>query len=246
MRPRAAPVVLVLCAGTLVAAPARADDTHRCKGTKQWYAGKCMYPDEIEALKQHAEPPPPPGPVHPTEDELRAAQQALTEAGDKSACGLAFRLETSDAWTVYLQQHPNGICADTARQRIRDAAAKHPPAPEAPPRPTRTNPLFWTGLGTVLAGGVVWAVAGGFAIARSQALLARCTGSACPQGSDGEITAVNDLAHAATAGVVVCSLGAALTITGLVLPEIRGGKSEGAARVVPVLGPGTLGLAGQF
>jgi hypothetical protein len=249
----------------LLSAPTRSDDAPRCKGTKQWYAGKCLYPDEIEALKQQqpppsANPPPPSGTSQPplvaprlppkTDRDKQAREQqlrqALASASDEASCELSREIDSAGAWRSYLDKFPTGSCVKEARVRITILESRDVPAVPVAQPTSRNNALFWGGFGAALGSGTLWAAAGGLAISAASDLRKRCVDGKCPPTSDGEIRAVTALTNASTAGAVVCIASVGVAITGLLLPEIKGKpKTEGTC-VSPVLGLGSVGFTGRY
>jgi hypothetical protein len=214
-------------AGLSPAAPARAED-QRCKGTKQFYAGKCRYPDEItrlrdeekkrreaaEAAKEQAEQ------QRLAEERARADEQACTEARTSGS---------RDGWSAYLQQHGDGGCAAEAAAAIATLDAASEPPPESPPaapdpalagesRTWEPSTLFWVGTAVTAAGAITWGVAGGILVGRSSDLEEQCPDGRCPAEREEDLQQAEVTAHVTTVGAVVTGVGAALTLVGAIWP----------------------------
>jgi hypothetical protein len=134
----------------------------KCTGTKQWYAGKCRYPDDIAKMKTEEEAQRRAAEQRRAEEQRRKAEaeaerkaeeeagkRAEAEEADAAACKRARRDDTVDSWQSYLDNFPNGKCREEATDRI--DALKHKPEPppepepeqpkaEPPPRPKRLPP----------------------------------------------------------------------------------------------------------
>ncbi|MBI4704116.1 MAG: hypothetical protein HY744_23655 [Deltaproteobacteria bacterium] len=121
--------VLVAAAAASSALPAQAQE-QQCRGTKQWYAGKCRYPGDINRIKaQEAREA-----ARLAERQRQEAEQA--RARDVADCEQATKEDTPEAWKRYLAEHANGSCRQQAERRIREieAAKQDEPAPP-PPEP---------------------------------------------------------------------------------------------------------------
>jgi hypothetical protein len=94
---------------------------------------------------------------------------------------------------------------------------------------------------------VVGGVLGGLAFSAASAAKQHCTGSRCTSAATPDIDRSMAFGNAST-GLFIG--GGAVTVTGIVLAIVApGGKSDEApkaARFQPVLGPGTVGVAGRF
>ena len=128
---------LVVFAFLLVTAQASAQD---CRGTKQWYAGKCRYPKEIEKLKKEAAARAAAERKRRQEAEQKRKEEEARKA-DKAACELARTADTVQGWKTYLKSHSGGMCLDEAIKRITELSGKPPdPVPEPTPDPNPVDP----------------------------------------------------------------------------------------------------------
>ena len=113
------PFALVFGLGLTLSAPATAQQ--QCRGEKEWYGGKCRYPDEIARMKAA---------------QARIRARARQRAQDKAACDKAKKADTVAAWTEYLDSYPKGQCKEQAERRKRELEAKPVPVPVPTTPPT--------------------------------------------------------------------------------------------------------------
>lgn len=126
------------------------------------------------------------------------------------------------------------------------------PPPVAPPPSTAstssTSPLVWVGLGVGGVGLAVGAISGAFALSEASTVRNNCKlvvagENVCPTAYAGDLSAANTLSVVSTVGFIGAGVGLAVMITGFFL----GGKhTEKTAVLYPLVGPGSLGLAGTF
>src|SRR5690606_13888634 len=104
--------------------------------------------------------------------------------------------------------------------------------------------LAWSGLAVAAAGLVNFGVAGGIALATRSDLDEICVEGRCPSDREDEIAQGRVAAHAATVGLAVAGAGGALAIVAAV---VLSGNDEGkTTAVVPLVGPGFVGLWWAF
>jgi hypothetical protein len=253
--------------------PALAQEPKRCKGGKELYQGRCLYPDEIARAKADAEKKRQADEArHKAEKEKRLAQERA--AKDDAACAAAHRTDTLASWKQYLSDFPDGRCKPEADGRV---AALEPPAKpvEPPPPPTMPDsapppvedkstgwlgqsPLVWIGFGVGAAGFLTWGIAGGVAIGKRSTLNDECPDKVCPSSAQGDLDSAMAAAHASTVGMVIGFAGSAVGIVGLLLPLFGVGDakaespapeaspSEAPVSAHWVVGPGDLRLVGKF
>jgi hypothetical protein len=117
-------------------------------------------------------------------------------------------------------------------------------------QPARTigdvSPLVWVGYGFTVVGAVAGAATGSAALAKSAALEADCPGEMCPGDEQATIDSMNLLSHVSTASFIVAGAGAVVGTIGVVLSVGGDGPRQEVARVAPILGPGFVGVRGQF
>jgi hypothetical protein len=256
-----------------LATPLHAEEGKRCKGGKQLFQGRCLYPDEIARLKAESEKKRQADEARrKAEKDKRLAQEQA--ARDDLACTEARQTTNADRWKQYLADFPDGRCAGEAHGRIAALAPRPaepaplpPPPPALPPEPKAEqeddswlgpSPLVWIGFGVGAAGFLTWGIAGGVAIGKRSALDEQCPDKVCPSSAQGDLDSATAAAHASTVGMVVGFAGAAVGILGLLLPVFTAtdeqaekptpAPSEGDAPVAVelVLAPGTVGLQGTF
>ena len=260
-----------------MAAPtaAHAEEAKRCKGGKQLYQGKCLYPDEIARLKADAEKKRQTDEARrKAEKDKKAAQEQA--AKDDVACAEARRADTLESWQQYVADFPDGHCKQEAADRMTALAPKPeqppPPPPQPPPPPPAENegwlgqsPLVWIGFGVGAAGFLTWGIAGGVAISKRSTLDDECSSDkVCPSSAQGDLDSAMAAAHASTVGMVVGFAGSAVGIVGLLLPLIEAGAAQpdgsepgsspdpsaspadAPVAVRVLVGPGSVNLQGRF
>jgi hypothetical protein len=240
----------------------------RCKGTKQFYAGKCRYPDEVAQLRAEAQKQ-----AQQSQQEQAARARAEEEArrreerrvADAKACVTARKQESREAWQGYLDAFPEGLCVEEANKAMALVDTRPEPEPEPEPQPEPEpdanadgqglwlgqSPLVWIGFGVAAAGAITWGVAGGISMARASDLEETCPNNRCAPENEGDLDAANTAAHVTTVGVVLTVVGTAVGVTGLLLPLLSDDPGEAEVEVAslrlrPVVTLGSVGLAGAF
>jgi hypothetical protein len=256
--------VLLAVAALGQASPASAEDAKRCKGGKELYQGRCLYPDEVQKLKVDAER------KRAADAERKKAEQERKEAGERAqhdaqACSKAREADTATGWEEYSKAFPDGSCDKEATARIAALKAQQappPPPPPPPPAPTEppepgpgVSPLVWIGFGVAAAGFITWGVAGGIAIGRESALAEDCPDKVCPADKQGDLDNAMTAAHVSTVGMVFGFAGAAVGVVGLLLPLFEAkpatepaAPDKGAPQLElePLISLGAVGLGGRF
>lgn len=123
------------------------------------------------------------------------------------------------------------------------ASAEPPPAP-TPNAPAASRPLgalFWIGAGVGVAGLAVGGVTGIVSMTNKQSADSICQSNRCPPSAYASLDAANTWATVSTVGFVAAGVGAALTVTALVLRPSARGTSTGL-----VVRPGGVGVVGSF
>lgn len=120
-----------------------------------------------------------------------------------------------------------------------------PPGPRPiTPEPTGgISPLVWVGFGVAVVGGIVGGITGGVALSKSSDIKDACGGFQCDPSHEDDLDQGEALAHVSTVSFAVAGAGAAVGIIGLVLSDFGGGQE---AALVPMIGPGVVGLRGRF
>ncbi len=245
----------------------------KCRGTKQWYAGKCRYPKDIQALKKQAAAKKAEEQRQQEEARRRAAEEKRKQAeakkqADQSACELARVANTVAGWKTYLKNHADGACLDEAIKRITELSGKPPEPPPAQPDPVEPqpiepapvpdpvqpqpksdgggssiSPLVWIGFGVGGLGLLVGSITGGISFAQAQDLQEEC-GEECPSSRQGDVDTMLALAHTSTAMFVLAGVGTTLGVIGLFL---GGSDGDGESATLDVrVGPGSVAVFGSF
>lgn len=261
----------VACAALVVGAlgsgssPAGAEE-QRCKGTKQLYAGKCLYPDEIARLQEQERQRRAAAEAARHKAEAERAERAKKEA-DVVACDQAKKADGAADWQKYLAEHPDGSCVEQARARLTAIEAASQPAaaptasasatdeaapPEAEEGSSEISPLVWVGVALAGAGAITWGVAGGLLVGKSSELETSCPDQRCPDDRQEDLDSAKLTAHVSTVGVVVTGVGVAIGVVGLLWPLFESGDEPAmdatteTVSAEPWLGPGFAGVQGKF
>lgn len=122
------------------------------------------------------------------------------------------------------------------------------PPPVAPPPRQKVSLLVYLGFGIGGAPLIVGAVTGGLSLSKTSSLATRCDAAKrCAAGSPG----ASDLAAATTLASIsniTIAVGVAGMVTGIVGLVLSRGDRHAVPKmaIAPVIGPGTLGVAGAF
>lgn len=125
----------------------------------------------------------------------------------------------------------------------RDPAAE-PPADTAQPRVI--SPLVFVGFGLGGAGLIAGGVTGLLAITKASSAKDQCVGNVCPPAAKSDIDGSKSMGTISTIGFGVGLVGVAIGFVGIALSKPAGTATATQTRVVPVVGPSSLGLAGTF
>ena len=128
-----------------------------------------------------------------------------------------------------------------------DAVAPAVLAQGAPiPQSATASPLPWVAFGIGAAGLGVGVVGGVLALGKHSDLATACPGGTCGPAQQGELDSYHSLGLVSTVGFVVAGVGAAAGVTLLLVRPRADVAATTGVRVVPVLGPGSLGAVGTF
>jgi hypothetical protein len=121
-----------------------------------------------------------------------------------------------------------------------------PPVPEAPPPPRYpwALPAAIAGFGVGAVGVIAGSISGGMALAQAGPVRQACNGTSCPPQESGPLAGVNSLATASNVTFAIGGVGLGAGIVFLVLSRQRDAPAR--TGVTPVVGPGSVGLAGRF
>jgi hypothetical protein len=146
---------------------------------------------------------------------------------------------------------PTGATPAGTGDQTAPAPAPSSPAPSESPPSGQKSILPWVAFGVGGAGLVVGGVTGVLAIGKHSDLSGPCSNGTCPQSSKSDLDSYHTLGTIATVGFVVAGVGAAAGVT-LLLVQPKGAADAAPAqpptglRVVPFVGPGSVGATGTF
>ncbi|MBM4360493.1 MAG: hypothetical protein FJ096_20490 [Deltaproteobacteria bacterium] len=194
--------------------------------------------------------------------ELEKLAKEQRAAADASACEAARRQGTPGAWKMYLEQYPEGRCAEEGRRAGDAASAERLPSPSKapserevtddpatplPPSSRRSIAPLVTGLtlGTLAIGAGI--VTGMMASAEVSQLADACPSKQCPPELRDQWERAGILADVSTYTLIGGGAAvAAGVVLQLVLPAPTTTPEVTALHVQPLLGPGWAGIRGVF
>ncbi|MBI4699608.1 MAG: hypothetical protein HY744_00335 [Deltaproteobacteria bacterium] len=140
---RALALVAPLAAAFALAASTAGAQPQRCRGSQDWYAGACRYPEDIAKMKAEEQKRRAEAERQRTEEQAR--RRAQERQRDLDDCERAKAADSLDGWNGYLAAHPSGACSEQARARVAElqaaAAYEEAPAPPPPPAPEPPAPV---------------------------------------------------------------------------------------------------------
>jgi len=172
---------------------------------------------------------------------------SLDPGPHRIAVAIGKRVATQDI--VVIQGQQNRVI-----QLVVQLGPATPPSGPEPTGPVTTqpdeggiSPLVWIGFGVAGAATIVGAITGGISLSKAAELDDACPDGACPPEQHDEIDRGQTLAHVSTASFIVAGLGIGVGIAGLFI----GGSTESEnsatnTTVLPIIGPGYVGLQGSF
>jgi hypothetical protein len=120
---------------------------------------------------------------------------------------------------------------------------------EEPPHRKGPGILPWVAFGIGGAGLILGGVTGGLALGAHSTLAGECPATNCPPDKQGDLDSYHTFALLSTVGFIVGGAGAVAGVV-LLLTAPKGESPPPAQasgfRIVPVLGPGSIGAVGQF
>jgi len=123
----------------------------------------------------------------------------------------------------------------------------------SPGEPGKTSgglsPLVFVGFGVGAAGIIAGAVTGALSLSKTSSLKDQCANGICPPNKAEDISSATTLANVSNISFAVGALGAAAGVVGIfVLSGSSGDKKpvSGGVRVMPAIGPGSVGVIGVF
>jgi hypothetical protein len=108
--------------------------------------------------------------------------------------------------------------------------------------------LPWVAFGIGGAGLILGGVTGGLALGAHSTLAGECPATNCPSSAQNDLNSYHAYATLSTVGFIVGGVGAVAGVV-LLLTAPKGESpppAQAGLRVVPVLGPGSIGAVGQF
>lgn len=111
------------------------------------------------------------------------------------------------------------------------------------------SPLVYVGFGVGAAGILAGAITGGISISKTNELKDACDDKPCPTSREPDIASANTMANVSNVSFALGAVGAAVGVVGLLLPRSpRQEKAAGAGHVhlMPIVGPGGVGVSGTF
>jgi hypothetical protein len=129
---------------------------------------------------------------------------------------------------------------------LRQGAAPEPPVVPPPPAPAPAHgvsPLVYAGFSVGGAGLIVGAVTGGLSWSKTSQLSTLCPNKVCPAGSLATPTLLADVSDA---GFALAIAGVGVGVVGVVLSRGAAPAPRTGVTIRPVVGPGSVGLAGEF
>ncbi len=126
-----------------------------------------------------------------------------------------------------------------------DRQAVTVPVLESDEAPSGVSPVVYVGFGVGGAAAVLGTVTGIMSLSMVSDLEPDCPNDVCPREREDDVDTMKTLAHVSTASFIVAGAGAAAGLVALL-----GGDSDDDAEsglsVRPVVGPGAVGLRGEF
>ncbi|HEX7601162.1 MAG TPA: hypothetical protein VF316_06130 [Polyangiaceae bacterium] len=172
-------------------------------------------------------------PTDPGDHVLVATAVGMKRAEEK------FELEEAETKTVTITLVPD--------PSYKPPAPLVPIAPKEPPKRDRT--LAWASLGVGGAGLAVGAIFGGLALGKKGSLDGQCTADKiCGPSAQSDLDAAQTFATLSTVGFIVGGVGVAAAVVLFLWPEPKPEAADAKKRVSlrPLIGPGSVGLAGTF
>ncbi len=137
--------------------------------------------------------------------------------------------------------------ADAAGANSPSPAGGAPPASDQPPSGVgATSPWPWVAFGVGGIGLGVGVVTGVMALGKHSDLSSKCGGGTCGPAQYSDVDSYNTLGMVSTIGFVVAGVGAAAGVTLLILQPKGASVPATGLRIVPTVGPGSLGAIGSF
>jgi hypothetical protein len=118
----------------------------------------------------------------------------------------------------------------------------------APTKPGGLSPLVFVGFGVGAAGLIAGSVTGALSLSKTSSIEGRCTDGICPSSTAADISSANTLANVSNISFALGAAGVAVGVVGIFLSGSSGEKTpaSGGIRIMPAIGPGSVGVIGVF
>jgi hypothetical protein len=112
--------------------------------------------------------------------------------------------------------------------------------------PMVISPWVWVGVGVAGGATLLGAITGGASLAMAGDVKDQCSDDVCPAAAESDADTSVALAHVSTVSFIVAGAGAAFGVVALLWPELFDGGAAAETAIRPTIGPGSVGLVGQF
>lgn len=118
----------------------------------------------------------------------------------------------------------------------------------APVQSGGLSPLVFVGFGVGAAGLIAGAVTGALSLSKTSSIKDNCAGTICPATTAEDISSATTLANVSNISFALGAAGVAVGVVGIFLSGSSGDKrpASGSIRVMPAIGPGSVGIIGVF
>ncbi len=190
-----------------------------------------------------------PFPVNPGEHQVVASATGYLDAKGSAKLG---EKETKTV-ELELKRDPN------YKPEVPPPEPKAPPPgkPDKPPATPVDDSLHvpvwaWIGFGVGGAALIAGGVTGGLALSKKSSLSSSCPANkslgvnVCTAAQQSDIDSLKAMSNASTATFVIGGVGVAAGIAGVVVAVVQKPKAKDATALVPLVGPGFVGVGGAF
>ncbi len=121
------------------------------------------------------------------------------------------------------------------------------PPPKAPPPDPKLRMIGWIGLGLGAGGTIAFALNGSLALSDERDLVRNCPQRRCLPEFHGDVDTYDTFRYATTAGIIAGVIGFGVGVPLLILkPSIKAKKEAQIPMLMPIVGPGAVGIRGTF
>lgn len=142
--------------------------------------------------------------------------------------------------------------SEATSQMEAETAPGEPPAAQEDATSAHLRTVAWVGLGVGAAGWLTWGITGAISLAQTESLADDCPDDVCPAELEDDLDSAKTMSDVATAGFIVGLTGSLYGIIALLVTPSGDDSDPGeqhdgtTASVRPQIGPGYLGVSGQF